>query len=167
MTEVIKFFGKEGKYAIFSNFAYTPLIIGGLEYKTSEHYFQSMKFFETDPEYAEEIRNAKTPLESKRLGNSKEHTIHPFWTTRNDSESIKVMRRVLFCKAFQNKKFFNLLVESGNAEIMENSPWDGFWGVGRTGNGRNMLGKLLMEVRACLVANKKYLFSDDVISTNA
>ena len=47
----IRFFGRKDRYSIFSNFAHTPMVIGGLRYATNEHYFQSMKFAVTDPEY--------------------------------------------------------------------------------------------------------------------
>jgi len=144
--EPIKFFGSKGKHAIFSNFAYTRLVIGGLTYKTAEHYFQSSKFAETDPEYAEVVRMSNTPKECKRLGCSKEHKIHPRWNT---SERIKVMERVIFCKAMQNEKFRNLLLDSGDLEIIEAS-WDVYWGEGRNGDGENMLGKLLVELRKYL-----------------
>lgn len=142
----IRFFGKDGKYAIFSNFANTPLVIGGLEYPTAEHYFQSMKFANTSPEYAEQIRLAPTPFKSKQLGKSRNHRIHPYWSGK-DGESIRVMRRVLFCKALQNKKFRDLLVSSGNSKIIEASPFDTFWGEGKEKNGKNMLGVLLEELR--------------------
>lgn len=144
--EPIKFFGRDGKYAIFSNFAYTPLVINELKYKTAEHYFQSMKFVDTNPEYAEIVRNSNTPKECKKLGSTRDYRINPRW---NSSEKIKVMETVLFCKAMQNEKFKNLLLESGNAEIVEAS-WDNFWGEGKAGDGENMLGKLLVELRTYL-----------------
>lgn len=40
-----------------------------------------------------------------------------------------------------------LLVSTGDLEIVENAPHDFFWGVGRTGQGQNHLGRLLMRVR--------------------
>jgi ribA/ribD-fused uncharacterized protein len=144
--EPIKFFGRDGQYAIFSNFAYTPLVIDDLRYKTGEHYFQSMKFIETDPEYAEIVRNAHTPKEAKRLGCSKEHRISRNW---NSSGRVVVMERLLFCKALQNNKFRDLLLGSGEKEIVEAS-WDTFWGEGKTGDGENMMGKLLGELRKYL-----------------
>lgn len=142
----IRFFGKNGKFALFSNFAYSPVEIGGLIYSTNEHYFQSSKFVDTDPEYAEKVRLAKTPHESKNLGKSKAHRIHPHWGGM-DGESIRVMRRVLFCKALQNREFYNLLLSTGDAKIIEASPWDKFWGEGSDKTGKNMLGKLLEELR--------------------
>jgi N-glycosidase YbiA len=159
MTE-IRFFGKDGKYAIFSNFANTPLIIGGLKYPTVEHYFQSRKFADTDKEYSEEVRLAKTPLISKNLGKSRKHIIHPYWSGI-DGESVKVMRRALFCKALQNKKFRELLVSTGNAKIIEASPWDRFWGEGKDKNGKNMLGKLLEELRERLRKFGKNIYTQE------
>ena len=35
-------------------------------------------------------------------------------------------------------------------EIIENAPHDFYWGCGRDGTGRNMLGRILMEVRTAL-----------------
>lgn len=145
----IRFFGKDGKHAIFSNFAPTPLVIGGLEYPTAEHYFQSAKFRDTDAAYAEEVRLARTPLDAKRLGKSREHRIHPYWGGM-DGESIRAMRRALFSKALQNKEFRELLRSTGNARIIEASPWDRFWGEGKDKKGKNMLGQLLEELRSKL-----------------
>lgn len=145
----IRFFGKKSKFAIFSNFADTPVIIGGLYYPTTEHYFQSMKFIETDPDYAEEIRNAETPLESKKLGKSRDHPIDKNWADSREGQgnSILVMRTALFCKAFQNSEFKNTLLNTGDRYIIEASPYDSYWGEGKEKKGKNMLGKLLMELR--------------------
>lgn len=35
---------------------------------------------------------------------------------------------------------------------MENAPRDSYWGCGADGSGKNVLGKILMEVRATLRA---------------
>jgi ribA/ribD-fused uncharacterized protein len=39
------------------------------------------------------------------------------------------------------------LLETGDAVLIEASSTDAFWGTGKHGTGKNMLGKLLMEVR--------------------
>lgn len=157
-ASVIRFFGKNGKFSIFSNFAHTPMVIGGLRYATNEHYFQSMKFAVTDPEYAEVIRVSQTPYQSKTLGRSRNHCCNPHWDGP-DGEAIRVMRRGLFCKALQCKRFYNLLTTSGDARIIEASPWDSIWGEGKDGKGQNLLGVLLMELRTKLrkFGNKIYV----------
>ena len=144
----IRFFSGKAKdihksYQIFSNFALVPVTIDGLIYGTSEHYFQAMKFINDDPEYAEEIRLASTPLQAKKLGKSRNHPIRADW---NDVR-IDVMREVLMAKAEQSEGFRNKLLESKGSLLIEASPFDSFWGEGKNKKGKNMLGKLLMEVR--------------------
>ncbi|HNB51121.1 MAG TPA: NADAR family protein, partial [Anaerolineales bacterium] len=39
------------------------------------------------------------------------------------------------------------LLATGDAEIVENAPGDYYWGCGADGSGKNMLGKILMEIR--------------------
>lgn len=38
-------------------------------------------------------------------------------------------------------------MSTNDAKIIEDSPKDAFWGVGKNQNGRNELGKLFMEIR--------------------
>jgi hypothetical protein len=37
---------------------------------------------------------------------------------------------------------------SGTREIIENSPWNTFWGVGKDGQGENTMGRVWMLVRS-------------------
>lgn len=40
-----------------------------------------------------------------------------------------------------------LLLSTGDNLIIENSPYDNYWGIGSTGDGLNQLGTTLMRVR--------------------
>jgi predicted NAD-dependent protein-ADP-ribosyltransferase YbiA (DUF1768 family) len=40
-----------------------------------------------------------------------------------------------------------LLRSTGDAEVVEDSPHDAVWGVGRNGDGTNLLGKTFMALR--------------------
>ena len=40
------------------------------------------------------------------------------------------------------------LLATGDEELVENAPGDYYWGCGADGSGKNMLGRILMEVRA-------------------
>lgn len=158
MTEV-RFFGIKGKYGSLSNFAPSPLTIGGKSYSTSEHYFQSVKFVETDPAWAETVRLAPTPLECKKLGRTRDRPISRGWTGQDGGLSVVVMKRVLFAKAFQDKVFRETLTNiPKDAKIIEASPYDAYWGEGRDRNGKNMLGVLLMELRDILVKCKNDMY---------
>ena len=44
----------------------------------------------------------------------------------------------------------NLLLSTGDNLIIENSPYDNYWGIGSTGEGINQLGTTLMRVRHIL-----------------
>lgn len=148
----IKFFGadKSKKWWRFSNFAELPIIIDGIKYPTSEHYFQAAKFASTDPEYAEKIRLTKTAKGTKTLGKSRDHPIDPKWDSPVEGELLfkdLVMKKAIRAKAEQHPEFLQDLLSTGTDSIVEASPWDNYWGSGRSGNGKNMLGKLLVELR--------------------
>jgi ribA/ribD-fused uncharacterized protein len=79
---------------------------------------------------------------------------------RDDWEDVKldVMRRWLRLK-FSTPSFRDALIATGDAELIEGNTWhDTQWGCVQRGGawvGENMLGKLLMEVRAEIV-EKEY-----------
>ena len=136
-----------------------------------------MKFIDTDPEHAENVRLAETPLISKKMGKSRDHPLAPGWTGEvsrqrwgdsnrqrepNDGGlSVVVMRRALLNKAFQNSEFRRVLMTiPKDVRIIEASPFDYFWGEGKEHTGRNMLGVLLMELRDLLVKKEKDMFTE-------
>ena len=57
------------------------------------------------------------------------------------------MRAAVHKKFTIHKKLGQKLAETGNFELIEKAAADYYWGCGRDGSGRNMLGKILMEVR--------------------
>ena len=63
------------------------------------------------------------------------------------------MRDLLHLK-FSSIELAQMLLSTGSEILQEGNTWnDTFWGVNaHTGQGRNVLGKLLMEVRAELAA---------------
>jgi ribA/ribD-fused uncharacterized protein len=50
-------------------------------------------------------------------------------------------------KLSQHEYVQRKLLQTGSAEIVEDSPYDSFWGVGDTWQGRNELGRLWMRLR--------------------
>lgn len=53
---------------------------------------------------------------------------------------------------FSHPKLKALLLSTKKRELVENSPFDRYWGCGGDGTGANRLGVLLMEVRQELEA---------------
>ncbi|MEI5908011.1 NADAR family protein [Bacillus spongiae] len=150
--KTIYFYSWKNDYFEFSNFSYHSIVIEGKAYATNEHYFQSMKFLpsvmievEDDREisYQEHVRLAHTPAIAKTLGSNRGYKIYPDW----DSRRIDVMREAVRAKFTQHSDLRELLQSTGDAVLVEDSPYDYFWGCGKRKTGKNMLGKILMEVR--------------------
>lgn len=71
---------------------------------------------------------------------------------RKDWESVKVdaMRRAVLAKFTQHAELREELLATGDAKIVEHTDRDDYWGDGGDGSGKNMLGRILMEVREAL-----------------
>lgn len=132
---------KEIKFrgGILSNFHLCDIVIDGITYKSVEHYYQSQKTL--DEKEAEIIRTVATPAQSKKLG--KQCNIREDW----DDIKIDIMRKALLAKFTQNDDCRLLLLSTMGNDLIEDAPWDSIWGNGPNGNGKNLLGKLLVEVR--------------------
>ena len=135
----IRFWNPDTPNGIFSNFAATPIVIDGDRYPTVEHYFQSQKA--SDSYDWKAIKEAATPKLAKQLGRGVK--LSTDWETKKCS----VMLIGLQEKARQCLEFRQALLDTGDEELIEASPFDYYWGEGRDGSGRNMLGELLMDVR--------------------
>jgi ribA/ribD-fused uncharacterized protein len=145
----IRFYSTQSAYAEFSNFHQAPILIEGIQYKTVEHYFQSRKFANTDPTWAQHVAAARNPTEAKRLGSSRTHSLDPKWESIKD----QVMYRALHAKFTQHPSLLTLLLSTGNRPLIENAPRDNYWGCGNNGTGQNRLGQLLMQLRTDLLLN--------------
>lgn len=140
---VIEFSSKTPQYKEFGNYFAVKLMIDGKMYPTVEHYYQAMKFPD-NPEYQESIRMAKTPAIAKKLGKTTEIASRKDWPEYKDT----VMKKAVTEKFSANHpELRKKLLETGNALIRDGSPQDNYWGIGRSGKGRNRLGQILMEVR--------------------
>ena len=128
-----------GKYGFLSNFYECEIKYGSLKFKSVESAFQALK--SKDYSVRKKFENL-SPSDSKRLGRSIE--LRKDW---NDIR-IKVMLYLVRLK-FKDEKLKKMLLETGDEELVEGNWWnDKFWGVDlRSGEGRNMLGRILMKVR--------------------
>jgi ribA/ribD-fused uncharacterized protein len=140
----IYFYSSTDEFACFSNFSRHPIVLDGKHWPTTEHYFQAQKFAGTAHE--ERIRRATSPREAKRLGRDRSKELRADWESVKDD----VMRRAVLCKFQTHADIRALLLGTGDEELIENAPNDYYWGCGSDGSGRNMLGRILMEVRTAL-----------------
>lgn len=146
MSQRIEFYSTRGEFGAFSNFSRHPFTLEGKRWPTSEHYFQAQKFAGTEHEGA--VRRARTPKEAATMGRDRSRPL------RRDWERVKaeIMRRAVRAKFAAHAELQVLLLSTGDAELVEAAPRDDYWGAGADGSGKNMLGKILMQVRAELRA---------------
>ena len=131
----------ENPYGCFTNFSRHGFELDGEWWKTSEHYFQSQKFVDTP--HVEEIRKLATPRQAFDLARKLKDLIRPDWGQVRDD----VMRKAVLRKFEFNPDIRSVLLSTGDALLVEDSPTDSYWGRGADGKGKNMLGIILMEVR--------------------
>lgn len=130
------------KFYVFNNFSAHAIEFRGKLHPTSEHAYQAAKC--TDPLGQEDIRNARSPLQAKKLANETYRaTKDPDWKTKK----VAVLEEILRAKLAQHSEAQAALRESGDDDIVEDSATDYFWGEGADGSGQNMLGKLWMKLR--------------------
>ena len=154
----IHFFNRDrAVYSWLRNFYFASITWDGARWPSSEHLYQAMKT--SNEEERRRIRMAPTPDEAKRLGSR--ITVRPGWEMMKPD----VMRSVLRLKFQQNPELAERLIATGDARLVEDSPADRYWGTGNDGTGQNMLGQLLMEVRAELRATKASTSSPRAPST--
>jgi ribA/ribD-fused uncharacterized protein len=137
----IYFYSVRDAYGCFSNFSPHGVKLNGLWWPTTEHYFQAQKFVGTAHEEA--IRHAKTPKHAAEMGRDRKRPLRVDWEQVKDD----VMRAAIRQKFRMHKDIRQLLLDTGDEELVENAPRDYYWGCGADGSGKNMLGIILMEVR--------------------
>lgn len=143
--EAIKFYRvTEKPYGCFSNFYKSPMVIDGETWPTVEHYFQAMKF-PNHPEIRDLIRIEPKPIETKHIANKQ----YGYLVDKKHWEEIKdeVMYKALLAKYTQHEDLKQILLSTGDSEIIEHTANDTYWADGGDGSGKNVLGKLLMKVR--------------------
>ncbi len=140
----ITFYGTKDHYGCFSNFSAHGVTIDGAYWPTTEHFFQAQKFVGT--EHEKRIQEAASPMKAAQMGRQRTRPLRADWEAVKDD----VMRRAVLAKFSQHEDAREVLLGTGEAEIIENAPRDYYWGCGCKGTGKNMLGKILVEVREAL-----------------
>ncbi len=144
MAQLIKFYSVSDEYGEFSNFALYPVKLNGKVWRTSEHYFQAMKF--ESPADQADIRKSNTLMLAAMKGRDRKRKLKRHWKSSKDS----VMFTVVLAKFSQHENLRALLLSTGTAKIVEHTENDAYWGDGGDGKGKNRLGQILMRVRSKL-----------------
>jgi ribA/ribD-fused uncharacterized protein len=136
-------------FYVLSNFSAFRLMWRGVNFDTSEaayHWtkFEVPYFSPAKQNVAEMIRAAPSAHVAFKIAEQHKTDRRHDW----DAVKVDVMRDILRAKAGQHEYVHRKLLATGDRELVEDSWRDGFWGWGPGRNGKNMLGKLWMEIRA-------------------
>jgi ribA/ribD-fused uncharacterized protein len=135
----------EQDFYVLSNFSAFSLQWSGLRFDTSEAAYHWEKFKSTDADdIRAQIRLAPSAHEAFKIAERNKQYRRSDW----DDVKVGVMREILRAKVAQHEYVRRKLLATGDRELIEDSWRDDFWGWGPNRDGRNMLGKLWMEIRA-------------------
>jgi len=139
------------KWGELGNFYRRNFRFEGYQFGSSEHAYQAMKYKYIGGDFLNEeqfhkIRTAPTCREAKDWANDKSIPIRPDW----DATRVEVMYQVCLAKFSEHEDLAQVLLSTGDEELVEDSPIDSFWGRGPNWDGENALGKVLMRVRDAL-----------------
>ncbi len=145
----------------FSNWYRRPFVIDGIQYPHVEQYMMSQKarLFHDEVRYTAILR-ATDPNDCKKLGKQ----VTPFDPKIWDGAKYEIVKAGNRAKFEQNPDLKAKLLATGTAILAEASPRDKIWGIGKTARtaaevdpsewpGKNLLGKILMELREEFAAN--------------
>lgn len=152
--EIIGFFRPYEEYGEFSNWFIRDFKIGGVTFNSVEQYMMYIKAKTfNDTEAALLIMESSNQKEIKALGRSVKNYKDKEWNEIRQS----VVQEALLAKFTQHSDLQEVLLSTGEAELVEASPYDRVWGIGiantpliqdkRSWRGKNLLGKSLMQVR--------------------
>ena len=143
-NDFIGFYPRE--YFVFDNFSSFKVFYNGVLYSTVEHAYQA-----SAPEIAKQITDSFSAHEAQKIAYANQDKRRADW----DNIKLKLMEELLRLKVEQNPYVKKKLLETGDYLICEDSPKDGFWGIGADRKGQNQLGKLWMKLRAELKAEEQ------------
>ncbi|MBC8115397.1 MAG: NADAR family protein [Candidatus Saccharimonas sp.] len=139
--QLIKFHLVGDDYGWLSNSAPYPISLESKMWYTAEHFFQTQKFH--DVSVQKQILKTRSATEVIRIASNPKLRVRRDW----DAVKLGFMRTAVRTKFTQISDLKTLLLNTGDAELINHSDTDSYWADGGDGGGRNMLGVVLMEVR--------------------
>jgi ribA/ribD-fused uncharacterized protein len=147
-NQILGFFGP---YRFLSNFHQCPVYFEGLLYPSSENAFMAAKTLDVDQR--RQFQNIE-PKEAKALG--RKIYLRPDW----EEVKVDIMMAICFDKFYRNRSIRQKLIETGNRHLAEANHWgDKIWGTNESGEGQNLLGKILMNLRSLFDAQARFKIS--------
>ncbi|MDA2922376.1 NADAR family protein [Patescibacteria group bacterium AH-259-L07] len=139
--KIIGFYERE--FYCFSNFSSFAVEWKGCLWQTSEHAYQAAKFMDKHPEIADQIFNAKSAHDAQKIAKKYKDKRPVGWSRRK----VSVMEEICLNKLQQHPYIQKKLLQTGDKQIVEDSPDDDFWGWGSKRDGRDEMGRIWMKLR--------------------
>ena len=151
--KIVNFWKPHEKNGFLSQWYRAPFKEDGIQFFNAEQYmmYQKAMLF-NDEKTAARILRQSDPKKIKALGREVRGFREDVW--EDNKYQIVVQGNLL--KFGSNQNLLKMLTNTGDAYLVETSPYDRIWGVGTSSanpddwNGQNLLGKALMEVRHIL-----------------
>ncbi|MBI3699176.1 MAG: NADAR family protein [Afipia sp.] len=147
-NDVVFFRTTTGEFGPLSNMAPDyPIFVSGVRIPTAEALYQACRFPD-DPDVQRLIIDQMSPMTAKMKSKKYRDRTREDW----DEVRVNVMRWCLRVKLENNwERFGYVLDKTGDRPIVEESTKDEFWGAKPKEDGflvgKNVLGRLLMELR--------------------
>lgn len=153
---MIGFFHENEEYGCFSNWYHAEFDYAGRHYENSEQFMMYHKVLMFHKyELADKIMQTSDPAKCKKIAGQK---FAEFDSELWEKTCVAIVKRGVKAKFAQNRSILKILLNTGNALLAECSPYDKKWGIGIDINdpqrffvanwkGKNLLGRILMEVR--------------------
>ena len=151
-----------GKYTFFwknkspfSQWHQVGFTLGGHFFQTAEHYMMYRKaMLFGDIESAEKVLATKNPADVKKIGREVKRFVKELW----EANCKNIVYKGNHAKFTQNPDILKVLMETGDTELVEASPYDSIWGIGldeesarkidpKDWPGTNWLGEVLTKLR--------------------
>lgn len=132
----------EQDFYVLSNFSSFTIYWKGRRFDTSEAVYHWEKF-PNAAHVQSHILFSTSAHDALKIATENRILRRPDW----DSVKLGIMLDVLRVKVDQHEYVRRKLLETRDRELVENSWRDDFWGWGPNRDGKNMLGKLWMQVR--------------------
>lgn len=153
---MIGFFHENEEYGCFSNWYPAEFEYAGKHFANSEQfmmYHKVLMFHKHD--LANQIMQTSDPAKCKKIAGQK---FPEFNSDLWEKTCVTIVKRGVKAKFVQNPDILQKLLDTGNALLAECSPFDKKWGIGIDINdpdrlviakwkGKNLLGRILMEIR--------------------
>lgn len=126
-----------------SAFSAHEVELDGVVYKTAEHAYHALRI-KPGPE-REAVQAARSPMDAWREGQKYKHDPE---LLVEDYDKYEIMERITRAKLEQHEDVRNVLLATGDRELLKVYDTDYDWGTGADFSGKNNFGKLWMKLRA-------------------